>query len=86
MDNSIVLAQQLSKNIKIYRKDAALERRFQPVHVEEPTPEDALSILRGLKERYELHHGIRIKDQALVSAVQLSQKKYCRSISTRQSN
>ena len=50
---------------KYIEKDSALERRFQPVHVEEPTPEDALSILRGLKERYELHHGIRIKDQGL---------------------
>jgi ATP-dependent Clp protease ATP-binding subunit ClpB len=59
---------------KYIEKDAALERRFQPVFVEEPTPEDALSILRGLKERYELHHGIRIKDQALVSAVMLSDK------------
>jgi ATP-dependent Clp protease ATP-binding subunit ClpB len=59
---------------KYIEKDSALERRFQPVHVEEPTPEDALSILRGLKERYELHHGIRIKDQALVSAVTLSNK------------
>jgi ATP-dependent Clp protease ATP-binding subunit ClpB len=59
---------------KYIEKDSALERRFQPVHVDEPTPEDALSILRGLKERYELHHGIRIKDQALVSAVNLSDK------------
>ena len=59
---------------KYIEKDSALERRFQPVHVEEPTPEDALSILRGLKERYELHHGIRIKDQALVAAVELSDK------------
>ncbi len=59
---------------KYIEKDAALERRFQPVLVEEPTPEDALSILRGLKERYELHHGIRIKDQALVSAVNLAHK------------
>ncbi len=59
---------------KYIEKDSALERRFQPVHVEEPSPEDALSILRGLKERYELHHGIRIKDQALVAAVQLAHK------------
>ncbi len=59
---------------KYIEKDAALERRFQPVLVEEPTPEDALSILRGLKDRYELHHGIRIKDQALVAAVNLSHK------------
>jgi ATP-dependent Clp protease ATP-binding subunit ClpB len=59
---------------KYIEKDSALERRFQPVYVEEPTPEDALSILRGLKERYELHHGIRIKDQALVAAVNLSDK------------
>ncbi len=55
-------------------KDAALERRFQKVNVDEPSAEDALSILRGLKERYELHHGIRIKDQALVKAVQLADK------------
>jgi ATP-dependent Clp protease ATP-binding subunit ClpB len=59
---------------KYIEKDAALERRFQPVHIEEPSPEDALSILRGLKERYELHHGIRIKDQALVAAVNLAHK------------
>jgi ATP-dependent Clp protease ATP-binding subunit ClpB len=62
--------------LKEYRqyieKDAALERRFQKVLVPEPSVEDAISILRGLKERYELHHGIRIKDQALVEAVQLS--------------
>ncbi|HBL98221.1 TPA: type VI secretion system ATPase TssH [Candidatus Dependentiae bacterium] len=57
---------------KYIEKDAALERRFQKVLVEEPTVEDALSILRGLKERYELHHGIHIKDQALVAAVNLS--------------
>lgn len=55
-------------------KDAALERRFQRVIVPEPTTEDAISILRGLKERFELHHGIRIKDQALVNAVKLSEK------------
>ena len=59
---------------KYIEKDAALERRFQQVLVEEPTIEDAISILRGLKERYELHHGIRIKDQALVDAVLLSAK------------
>ncbi|MFI5332894.1 MAG: ATP-dependent Clp protease ATP-binding subunit [Candidatus Babeliales bacterium] len=59
---------------KYIEKDAALERRFQKVLVEEPTVEDAISILRGLKERYELHHGIRIKDQALVDAVVLSAK------------
>lgn len=59
---------------KYIEKDAALERRFQPVLVEEPSTEDAISILRGLKERYELHHGIRIKDQALVDAVLLSKK------------
>jgi ATP-dependent Clp protease ATP-binding subunit ClpB len=57
---------------KYIEKDAALERRFQPVMVEEPSIEDAISILRGLKERYEVHHGIHIKDQALVNAVVLS--------------
>ena len=59
---------------KYIEKDAALERRFQKVLIEEPSVEDAISILRGLKERYELHHGIRIKDQALVNAAQLSDK------------
>ncbi len=53
-------------------KDAALERRFQPVMVTEPTVEDTISILRGLKERYELHHGVRIQDAALVTAATLS--------------
>jgi ATP-dependent Clp protease ATP-binding subunit ClpB len=55
-------------------KDAALERRFQPVVVDQPTVEDALSILRGLKERFELHHGVRIQDNALVAAVTLSNR------------
>ena len=59
---------------KYIEKDAALERRFQKVLVPEPTTEDAISILRGLKERFELHHGIRIKDQALIDAVKLSEK------------
>lgn len=62
--------------IKEYRqhieKDAALERRFQPVPVFEPTPEDTLSILRGIKEKYEVHHGVRIRDEALLAAVTLS--------------
>ncbi len=55
-------------------KDAALERRFQPVYASEPTMEDAVSILRGIKERYELHHGVTIRDAALVAAVRLSQR------------
>ena len=55
-------------------KDAALERRFQPVMVEEPSAEDTISILRGLKQRYELHHGVRIQDSAVVSAATLSQR------------
>jgi ATP-dependent Clp protease ATP-binding subunit ClpB len=55
-------------------KDAALERRFQPVMVEPPSVEDAISILRGLKERFELHHGVRIQDNSLVSAVVLSNR------------
>jgi ATP-dependent Clp protease ATP-binding subunit ClpB len=53
-------------------KDAALERRFQPVYVGEPSPEDTIAILRGLKERYEVHHGVRIRDAALVAAASLS--------------
>ncbi len=53
-------------------KDPALERRFQPIIVEEPSPEEAINILRGLKEKYEVHHGLKISDEALVAAVQLS--------------
>src|ERR1043166_8339753 len=59
---------------KYIEKDAALERRFQPVLVNEPNVEDTISILRGLRERYELHHGVRIQDAALVAAAQLSQR------------
>ena len=57
---------------KHIEKDAALERRFQPIMVDEPSIEDSISILRGLKEKYEVHHGIRISDEAIVSAVNLS--------------
>ena len=59
---------------KHVEKDAALERRFQPVPVDPPSVEDAISILRGLRERFELHHGVRIQDNALVSAVTLSHR------------
>ena len=59
---------------KYIEKDAALERRFQPVLVEEPTVEDTISILRGLKERYEVYHGVRIHDSALVAAATLSNR------------
>ena len=59
---------------KYIEKDPALERRFQPVMVEEPSVEDTVSILRGLKERYEVHHGVRITDGALVAAAQLSHR------------
>jgi ATP-dependent Clp protease ATP-binding subunit ClpB len=59
---------------KRIEKDAALERRFQPVYVSQPTVEDTIAILRGLKERYEVHHGIRIQDAALVSAAVLSDR------------
>ena len=59
---------------KYIEKDAALARRFQPVYTEEPTVEDTISILRGIKEKYEVHHGIRIKDSALVAAATLSHR------------
>ena len=59
---------------KYIEKDAALERRFQPVHVDEPTVEDTISILRGLKERYEVYHGVKSTDSALVSAAILSDR------------
>ncbi len=59
---------------KYFEKDKALERRFQTVTVDEPSPEDAISILRGLKERYENHHRVRIQDDAIIAAVQLSHR------------
>src|SRR5881227_2452785 len=59
---------------KHIEKDAALERRFQPVYVDEPSVEDAIAILRGLKERYEVHHGVRIQDAAIVAAAMLSDR------------
>lgn len=59
---------------KHIEKDAALERRFQPVLISEPSEEDTISILRGLKERYEIHHGVRITDSAIIAAAQLSQR------------
>lgn len=64
----------LDEHRKYIEKDAALERRFQVVMVNEPSVEDALTILRGLKEKYEVHHGVRIRDSALVAAVQLSHR------------
>ena len=59
---------------KHIEKDAALERRFQPVMVNEPTPEDAIAILRGIKEKYEIHHGVRITAPAIIAAVKLSER------------
>src|ERR671923_1357996 len=59
---------------KHIEKDAALERRFQPVFVDEPSVEDTIAILRGLKERYEVHHGVRIQDSAIIAAATLSQR------------
>ena len=64
----------LNEYQKYIEKDAALERRFQQVYTGEPTVEDTISILRGLKERYELHHGVRIKDSAIVAAATLSSR------------
>jgi ATP-dependent Clp protease ATP-binding subunit ClpB len=64
----------LSEFQKYFEKDKALERRFQKVMVDEPSAEDAISILRGIKEKYETHHKVRIKDEAIISAVELSQR------------
>ncbi|HUP45499.1 MAG TPA: ATP-dependent chaperone ClpB, partial [Thermoanaerobaculia bacterium] len=64
----------LNEYQKHIEKDAALERRFQPVYVKEPSVEDTIAILRGLKERYEVHHGVRIQDAALVAAAALSER------------
>ncbi len=64
----------LSEFQKYFEKDKALERRFQKVMVDEPSSEDAISILRGIKEKYEAHHKVRIKDEAIIAAVELSQR------------
>ncbi len=64
----------LNEYQKFFEKDKALERRFQKVMIDEPNEEDAISILRGLKERYETHHKVRIKDEAIISAVELSHR------------
>jgi ATP-dependent Clp protease ATP-binding subunit ClpB len=64
----------LNEYQKYFEKDKALERRFQKVMVEEPSEEDAISILRGIKEKYEAHHKVRIKDEAIIAAVELSQR------------
>ncbi len=73
-DLRCVGATTLSEYRKYIEKDPALERRFQPVYLQEPNVEDTISILRGLKERYEVHHGVRIKDSALVAASVLSNR------------
>jgi ATP-dependent Clp protease ATP-binding subunit ClpB len=70
----LIGATTLDEYRKHVEKDAALERRFQPVFVDQPSVEDTISILRGLKERYEVHHGVRIKDAALVAAAKLSNR------------
>src|SRR5205814_9562281 len=70
----LIGATTLDEYRKHIEKDAALERRFQPVFVGEPSVEDSIAILRGLKERYEVHHGVRIQDAALVAAAVLSQR------------
>ncbi len=64
----------LNEYRKYIEKDPALERRFQPVMIPEPSVEDTIAILRGLKERYEVHHGVRIQDAAIVAAAMLSQR------------
>ncbi len=64
----------LNEYQKFFEKDKALERRFQKVMINEPNVEDAISILRGLKDRYETHHHVRIKDEAIIAAVELSHR------------
>ncbi len=73
-DLKAIGATTLDEYRKHIEKDAALERRFQPVFTSEPTVEDTIAILRGLKERYEVHHGVRIKDEALIGAAMLSNR------------
>jgi ATP-dependent Clp protease ATP-binding subunit ClpB len=64
----------LNEYRKYVEKDAALERRFQPIYISQPTVEDTIAILRGLKERYEIHHGVKIKDSAIIAAAMLSNR------------
>src|SRR4029453_4108945 len=64
----------LNEYQKYFEKDKALERRFQKVMIDEPNEEDAISILRGLKDRYETYHHVRIKDEAIIAAVELSHR------------
>jgi ATP-dependent Clp protease ATP-binding subunit ClpB len=64
----------LNEYRKYVEKDAALERRFQPIYISQPTVEDTIAILRGLKERYEVHHGVKIKDSAIIAAAMLSHR------------
>ena len=80
----VIGATTLDEYRKHIEKDAALERRFQPVMIGEPTVPDTISILRGLKEKYELHHGVRITDAALVAAATLSQSLHRRPLPARQ--
>jgi ATP-dependent Clp protease ATP-binding subunit ClpB len=70
----VIGATTLKEYQKYFEKDKALERRFQPVMVNEPDMQDSISILRGIKEKYEVHHGVRIKDEAIIAAVELSQR------------
>ena len=70
----LIGATTLNEYHKYIEKDPALERRFQPVVVEEPSVPDTISILRGLKQRYEVHHGVRITDAAVLAAATLSQR------------
>lgn len=70
----VIGATTLKEYQKYFEKDKALERRFQPVMVNEPDAQDAISILRGIKEKYETHHHVRIKDEAIIAAVELSQR------------
>jgi ATP-dependent Clp protease ATP-binding subunit ClpB len=70
----VIGATTLKEYQKYFEKDKALERRFQPVMVNEPDSQDAISILRGIKEKYETHHHVRIKDEAIIAAVELSQR------------
>ena len=70
----LIGATTLDEYRKYIEKDPALERRFQTVFVDEPSVEDTISILRGLKERYEIHHGVRITDNAVISAAVLSNR------------
>jgi ATP-dependent Clp protease ATP-binding subunit ClpB len=83
VENSSYWSNNLDEYQKYFEKDKALERRFQKIIIEEPDTESAISILRGIKEKYETHHKVQIKDEAIISSCGIIRTLYHKSFSTR---